>query len=198
MLESVEDQLDKKLQDINNLLLNDKTFSMDKIITLAKDFISNFSAGKKVMIFGNGGSAAEAIHFAAEFTGKCIIDHKPLPVMCLNESQSALTAIANDYGVEDMFSRQVEAFAGDGDIVIGMSTSGKSKNVLRALNLASLKNCRSLLWTGNSVIENKGEIEIWSVPSNVTPRIQEVHLIWVHLVAETVEVLLEKTSKSRI
>ena len=198
MLESLEDQLSRKLKEISTLLLSDKTFSIEKIIELSKEFISIFSAGNKVMIFGNGGSAAEAMHSAAEFTGKCVIDHRPLPGMCLNESQSALTAIANDYGVEDMFSRQVEAFASDGDIVIGMSTSGKSKNVLQALNLASSKNCHSLLWTGNSLIENIGDIEIWRVPSNVTPRIQEVHLIWGHLIAETVEVLLEKTSKSKV
>ena len=196
MLESIEDQVSRKLKEISTLLLSDKTFSIEKIIEMAKEFISIFSAGNKVMIFGNGGSAAEAIHIAAEFTGKCVIDHRPLPVMCLNESQSALTAIANDYGINDMFSRQVEAFANVGDIVIGMSTSGKSKNVLQALNLASSKNCHSLLWNGNSLIENIGDIEIWRVPSNVTPRIQEVHLIWGHLIAETVEVLLEKTSKS--
>ena len=125
--------LDNKLAEIRVGLTDSEAFPIDLLINLAKDIYSAFNEGHKIAFVGNGGSAAEAMHLAAEFTGKCIIDHDPLPALCLNESQSAITAIANDYGVEEIFARQVKAHMGAGDILIAMSTSGKSPNVLKEL-----------------------------------------------------------------
>ena len=149
---------------------------------------------KKIAFVGNGGSAAEAMHMAAEFTGKCVLEHQPLPALCLNESQSALTAIANDFGVDFMFSRQVQAHLQQGDLLIALSTSGKSKNILNALNAAKEMGAQAILWMGDFDNETTG-IEIWKVPSTSTPRIQEIHLVWGHIVAEAVEQLIQSTDR---
>jgi D-sedoheptulose 7-phosphate isomerase len=109
--------------------------------------------------------------------------------LCLNESQSALTAIANDYGADFMFSRQVEAHLRQGDLLIALSTSGRSKNVLNAIHTAKEIGAHVILWMGEFEINLDG-VEIWKVPSTSTPRIQEVHLTWGHIAAEAVESLL--------
>lgn len=173
------------------LLNNKDTFPLVQINSLALKINQIFDQGGKIAFVGNGGSAAEAMHIAAEFTGKCLIDHIPLPALCLNESQSALTAIANDYGVDQMFARMVMAHMRPGDLLIALSTSGKSKNIINALNQAHDTGVDSILWMGDF---SKPEIKstVWQVPSKLTPQIQEVHLIWGHLVAEVVEHSLTK------
>jgi D-sedoheptulose 7-phosphate isomerase len=168
--------------------LNETSLDASRIEGLAKLIHETFESGHKIAFVGNGGSAAEAMHLAAEFTGKCVIEHKPLPALCLNESQSALTAIGNDYGIEFVFSRQVEAHLKAGDLLIALSTSGKSKNILNALKSARDQGVHSILWMGEFDIELK-EVDVWKVPSTSTPRIQEMHLTWGHVVAEAVESL---------
>lgn len=168
------------------LLTNKESFPLVQINNLALKITQIFDQGGKIAFVGNGGSAAEAMHIAAEFTGKCVIDHIPLPALCLNESQSALTAIANDYGVDQMFARMVRAHMKPGDLLIALSTSGKSKNIINALNQAYEMDVDSILWMGDfHTPETKAAV--WQVPSKSTPQIQEVHLIWGHLVAEIVE-----------
>ena len=155
-------------------------------MNLASEFEKVFNNSGKIAFLGNGGSAAEAMHIAAEFTGKCVVDHRPLPVMCLNESQSALTAIANDYGIDFMFSRMVEAFLNPGDLLVCLSTSGRSKNVLKAIHSAKERGVSVILWMGD--FESPDEkVDVWKVPSTSTPRVQEIHLMWGHLLAEIVE-----------
>ena len=183
--------LDNKLAEIRVGLTDSEAFPIDLLINLAKDIYSAFNEGHKIAFVGNGGSAAEAMHLAAEFTGKCIIDHDPLPALCLNESQSAITAIANDYGVEEIFARQVKAHMGAGDILIAMSTSGKSPNVLKALEACTELGVRPILWSGRMAVE-RPKIEVWRAPSKVTPRIQEFHLMWGHLISELVEEMLPR------
>jgi D-sedoheptulose 7-phosphate isomerase len=145
-----------------------------------------FANGGKLAIVGNGGSAAEASHIATEFLSKCLVDHDPLPVLCLNESTTFLTASANDYGFENTLTRLVRAYLKPNDILIGLSTSGKSKNILRGLAAANEIGCYTILWTGDtrSTLECN---EIWHVKSNITPRIQEIHLFWGHQLAEITE-----------
>ena len=168
------------------LFADDTSFDFSRIANLARDISYAFNHGKRVAFVGNGGSAAEAMHLAAEFTGKCVIDHAPLPVMCLNESQSALTAIANDYGIEYMFSRQVEAHLREGDYLIALSTSGRSKNIINALEIAAGLGVKSVIWMGDYDFDVKG-VDVWKVPSKQTPRIQEVHLAWGHILSEVIE-----------
>jgi D-sedoheptulose 7-phosphate isomerase len=158
----------------------------EKIIELASELRNLFNEGHRIAFCGNGGSASEASHLAAEFLGKCIIPHDPLPALCLNDSAAILTAIANDFGYEEVFSRQVEGQLQKGDLLIALSTSGKSANIVRALETASRMGVRALLWTGaNSIgIPN---VEIWRSNHKITPRIQESHLMWGHLLVEIFE-----------
>jgi len=185
----MENSVSKRVIDAKNLFSNPDSFPVLDIAELAEHVLSNFKNGRKIAFVGNGGSAAEAMHLAAEFTGKCVVAHDPMPALCLNESQSALTAIANDYGVDQMFARQVEAHLKSGDILIALSTSGKSPNIVNALSKAKDLGVVCHLWAGNSDVEIPG-VKIWKVPSTSTPRIQEIHLAWGHILAEVVEVQL--------
>jgi D-sedoheptulose 7-phosphate isomerase len=168
------------------LACNELTFPLSRLAHLSNSIVEVFQSGQKIAFVGNGGSAAEAIHLAAEFTGKCVVEHRPLPAICLNESQSAITAISNDFGIEHVFSRQVEAHMKENDLLIAMSTSGRSPNIINAIHKALNIGVKVILWTGSSeiVIAN---LDVWNVPSNSTPRIQEVHLAWGHILAESVE-----------
>jgi D-sedoheptulose 7-phosphate isomerase len=173
-----------------SLLNNPDTFPITEILELTQLLFSHLVKGGRVAFVGNGGSAAEAIHLAAEFTGKCVNPHPPVSALCLNESQSAITAIANDFGIDEIFSRQVQAHLREGDFLIALSTSGKSPNILKALSTAKTIGVNCYLWTGDVDVRLTG-IQIWKVPSVSTPRIQEVHLMWGHIIAETFELLWE-------
>jgi D-sedoheptulose 7-phosphate isomerase len=174
---------------VQKLFLDPKSFPCESMSQLAQRVLLAFRSGRVVAFVGNGGSAAEAMHLAAEFTGKCVVPHAPMAALCLNESQSALTSIANDFGVDQMFSRQVEAHLGKDDILIALSTSGRSPNILRALSKAVQLGVECYLWTGNSDIEIDN-VTVWKVPSSSTPRIQEIHLAWGHILAEVIELQL--------
>lgn len=176
----------KRISETQSTFSHISSFDEDAIVRLTEKIVSTFMHGGKIAFLGNGGSAAEAMHLAAEFTGKCVHDHRPLPAICLNESQSALTAVGNDYGFEKIFSRQIQAHLSENDILICLSTSGKSKNVVEAITTAIKKGVQVVLWMGNYECEIPG-IEVWKVPSESTPRIQEVHLAWGHILAEVVE-----------
>ena len=184
--------IQSRIDEARSLIVNESSLEFQKLERLARQIHYIFETGKKIAFVGNGGSAAEAMHMAAEFTGKCVIEHKPLPALCLNESQSALTAVANDFGVDFMFSRQVQAHLRRGDLLIAMSTSGKSKNILNALHVAKEMGVETILWMGDFDNEIDG-VEIWKAPSTSTPRIQEIHLVWGHIVAEAVERLMQST-----
>lgn len=187
----LEDFIQDRIVEARSLFSDENSLQSTKLLGLAEQIYATFESGHKIAFVGNGGSAAEAMHLAAEFTGKCVIEHKPLPALCLNESQSALTAIANDYGTEFMFSRLVQAHLNRGDLLIAMSTSGKSKNVLNALDAAEEIGVYTYLWMGEFEVE-LSNVDIWKVPSKSTPRIQEIHLAWGHIIAEAVESLIKK------
>lgn len=155
---------------------------------LADDLVRCITRGNKVLIFGNGGSAAEASHFAAELVSKCSKDHTPWPAMCLTDSSSILTAVANDYGYEKVFQRQVQAHLKSGDVVVGLSTSGKSKNVLLALEYSAMTGTPTYLLTG-ALRDLEISDGVTSIHANLedTPRIQELHLVWIHLLSEYCE-----------
>jgi D-sedoheptulose 7-phosphate isomerase len=182
----IQESIDKKVTEVRSVWVNSNCFINENLERIVDKFFSTLSSGNRVAFIGNGGSASEATHLAAEFTGKCVIDHKPLPVMCLNESQSSITAIGNDYGFDYIFSRQVQAHLRKGDLLIALSTSGRSKNILEALRMAVKMNVETMLWMGDFEVDLP-EVEVFKVPSNSTPRIQEVHLAWGHIVAEVLE-----------
>jgi D-sedoheptulose 7-phosphate isomerase len=144
--------------------------------------------GRKVLLFGNGGSAADAQHIAAEFVGRFIPDRIPLPAISLATDSSALTALGNDYGYNAVFSRQLQALGNPGDIAIGISTSGNSQSVVEALEVARTKGLVTIGFTGQSGGKMNGKADVlFCVPTRVTPRIQETHIILGHILCELID-----------
>ena len=182
----MENYFPERVETLRRLVNSENTFPTFQLEALARVIDECFRSGGKIAFVGNGGSAAEAMHIAAEFTGKCIKDHKPWPALCLNESQSSLTAIANDYGVASMFSRMVEAHLKPNDILICLSTSGKSPNILNAIVSAKALEVNVYLWMGDFPGPELNVKEM-KVPSKNTPQIQEIHLMWGHMIAEYLE-----------
>jgi D-sedoheptulose 7-phosphate isomerase len=144
--------------------------------------------GNKVLIFGNGGSAADAQHIAAEFVGRFAFDRPALPALALSVNSSCVTAIGNDYGFDLVFSRQLEALARPGDVAIGISTSGNSPNVIKAMSTARKMELHTVALTGAAGGGIKSNVDhCICVPSNDTPRIQEGHILVGHIISELVE-----------
>jgi D-sedoheptulose 7-phosphate isomerase len=157
------------------------------IAQLADLMVQAFRRGNKVLLCGNGGSAADAQHIAAELTGKFLKVRAAVPVLALTTNTSELTALGNDFGYDTVFERLVEAHARDGDIVIGISTSGNSPNILRAIAMAKTKGCLTVAWCGQGG-KLKDEVDLaLCVPSTDTQRIQECHIAMGHIVCGLVE-----------
>jgi len=155
---------------------------------VAEELIRAYQAGRKVLLFGNGGSAADAQHIAAELAGKYYMNRRPLPAEALTVNTSALTAIGNDYGFEQIFARQVEALGNPGDIAIGISTSGNSPNVIEGIRVAKRKGMITIGLTGANGGQLKNEVDYCiCVPSKDTPRIQEAHILIGHIWCELIE-----------
>ncbi|OKS86934.1 D-sedoheptulose 7-phosphate isomerase [Mucilaginibacter polytrichastri] len=153
--------------------------------------INCINNGRKVLLFGNGGSAADAQHIAAEFTGRFVKERRSLPAIALTTDTSALTAIGNDYGFERVFERQVEGLSVAGDVLIGISTSGNSPNVVRALELGRILGCKTIGFSGRDggAMNSCCDINI-VVPSLVTARIQELHILIGHIICEAVDAVV--------
>lgn len=160
----------------------------EQISEVSKLCIDTLKQGNKILICGNGGSAADAQHFAAELTGRYKIERRGLPAIALTTDTSALTAIGNDYSYDRVFDRQVESLAIKGDLVIGISTSGNSDNVLRALDLAKKLDCKTIGLTGKTggTMNKASDINV-VIPSNDTARIQEMHIIIIHIICQIID-----------
>ena len=144
--------------------------------------------GRKVLLCGNGGSAADAQHIAAEFVGRFIPDRVALPAISLATDTSALTALGNDYGYNAVFSRQIQALGNAGDVAIGISTSGNSPNVLEAMDAARTKGMFTIGFTGEDGGKMNGRTDVlFRVPSRMTPRIQETHITLGHVLCELID-----------
>jgi D-sedoheptulose 7-phosphate isomerase len=159
-----------------------------QIARAAEMMVTLFREGKKVLVMGNGGSAADAQHLAAEIIGRFKLERRALPAIALTTDSSILTAVGNDYGFDNVFSRQVEGLATAGDLVIGISTSGNSANVLAALTVAGQIGCRTmgLLGRDGGAIGKIVQFPL-TVPSTDTPRIQEGHITMIHILCDLVE-----------
>lgn len=159
-----------------------------QIMEISKTIASAVGDDKKVLIFGNGGSASDAQHIAAELVGRYLIDRPPLPVISLATDTSILTAVGNDYGFDAVFSRQIEALGRPGDVAFAISTSGASKNIILALKAAKEKKMKTiaLLGRGGGPAKNEADLSI-IVPSDSTPRIQEAHITIGHIICMQVE-----------
>jgi len=160
----------------------------DRIAEVAENIAHGFRTGKKVLFFGNGGSAADAQHLAAEFVGRFGPDRSPLAAISLSTDTSILTALGNDYGYENVFSRQIQALGHAGDIAVAISTSGNSQNVIAAADAARSGGLYTIGFTGDTGGELKNRVEVvFCVPSRRTPRIQETHLLLGHILCELVD-----------
>jgi len=158
------------------------------IATVSEVLVEAFEKGNKVLLFGNGGSAADAQHIAAEFVGRFAFDRPALPALALSVNTSCLTAIGNDYGFDLVFSRQLEALGRRGDVVIGISTSGNSLNVLHAMARARKMGLHTVGLAGCTGGKLKNAVDYCiCVPSDQTPRIQECHILIGHIISEIVE-----------
>jgi len=165
--------------------------AIQQIAAVADAAMRSIEAGGKLILFGNGGSAGDAQHIAAEFVGRFAMERRALPALALSVNTSCLTAIANDYGYDRVFARQVEALGRPGDMAIGISTSGKSLNVLHGLEKARAVGLYTAAITGGSGDTLKPAVDhCICVPSDSTARIQECHILIGHIIAELVEATL--------
>jgi D-sedoheptulose 7-phosphate isomerase len=158
-------------------------------MTAAADaLIAAYRGGHKALFFGNGGSAADAQHLAAEFLGRYLRDRRPLPALALHTDVSAVTSIANDFGYQHVFSRQLEAHAVAGDVAVAISTSGNSPNVIEAVTVARKSGVTTIGLTGASGGKLRDLVDVLiAVPSDETPRIQECHILVGHALCDAVE-----------
>src|SRR3984957_11416324 len=184
---------------VKELLLADAKL-VATVSNITEIMVAAFRAGNKLLLFGNGGSAADAQHIAAEFVGRFAFDRPPLPALALSVNTSCVTAIGNDYGFDHVFSRQIEALGHRGDVAIGISTSGNSPNVLQGLIAARKMGLHTVAFSGG----NGGKLmsaadHCLCAPSKETPRIQECHILIGHVISQLVEqaIFHEQSSVSR-
>lgn len=160
----------------------------ERVVEIGQLLIRAFREGRKVLLFGNGGSATDASHLAAEFVGRYRRDRDPLPALALACDMAAITCIANDYDYTDIFSRQIKAHGRKGDVAIAISTSGNSLNVIRGVEAATDRGLVTIAWTGTTGGKVGDLVDYcFRVPSSVTARIQECHITLGHVLCEFIE-----------
>jgi len=182
-MSEIENIIKESTETIQNLKNNSS-----EIQKTIDSIVHCLNSGKKIILFGNGGSAADAQHIAAEFLGRFKQERKSLPALSLTTDTSSITSISNDYSFDVVFSRQCEGLVENGDVVIGISTSGNSNNVKNGLDTSSQKGATTIALLGNDggSIKNSADISI-VVDSSSTPRIQEAHRTIYHIICELVE-----------
>jgi D-sedoheptulose 7-phosphate isomerase len=168
-----------------------------EIVAAAEAIAEAFKAGRKLLLFGNGGSAADAQHIAAEFMNRFLIERPPLPAIALTTDTSVLTSIANDYAFDEVFSKQVKALGKKGDVALGITTSGSSGNVLKALRAARKLGMTTIALTGEGgKAASLADIPL-QIPSRSTPRIQEAHIVVGHILCELTDAILFRSVGKR-
>lgn len=186
MSQQIKDIISASIK-VKQVLLTD-----EKVINIATEcvavIVNAFNAGNKVLFCGNGGSAADAQHLAAEFSGRFYIDRDALPAEALHCNTSYLTAIGNDYSYDVIFSRLIKGIGKKGDVLIGLSTSGNSSNIIKAFEIAKQKEMITIGFTGQTGGKMKENTDyLLNVPSTDTPRIQESHILIGHIICQLVE-----------
>lgn len=188
---SMEDYIIKTFKESNRVKENFLNENLGRLVNVIEAITSALKAGNKVLIFGNGGSAADAQHIAAEFVNRFMIERPPLPAIALTTDTSVITSISNDYDFAEIFSKQIRAIGQVGDIAWGISTSGNSPNVLKGLEMAKKLGLVTVAFTGKDGgdIAKVADFSI-NVSSNVTARIQETHITAGHAICELVDIKL--------
>jgi len=184
-MESIISKRFKESADVKTRFLKE---NLPKLLEVIKLVSHAFEAGNKLFFFGNGGSAADAQHLAAEFVNRYIMDRPPLPAVALTTDSSILTSVSNDLAFNEIFSKQIRALGKEGDVAIGISTSGNSSNVLKAFEVAKEMGMKTVALTGNDggALAKMADIPL-VVSSTSTPRIQEAHILIGHILCEMVE-----------
>ena len=185
-MQKIKDIIRTSVEVKNNILLD------ERLIQAVKDcvdvLVTAFKNGNKVLFCGNGGSAADAQHLAAEFSGRFYLNRKALPSEALHCNTSYLTAVANDYSYDEIYARLIDGIANEGDVLVGLSTSGNSPNIIKAFEVAKEKNVITMGFTGAGGGKMKGISDhLFNVPSTDTPRIQESHIMVGHIICQLVE-----------
>ncbi|MBI4653922.1 MAG: D-sedoheptulose 7-phosphate isomerase [Nitrospirae bacterium] len=172
--------------------------NLETVIEVSKLLADVFDRGNKLLLFGNGGSATDASHITGEFVNRLKRERPGLPAIALNTDMAVLTAIANDYDFSDVFARQLKALSQEGDVVIAISTSGNSPNVLKAVDAAKKKKLKVIAFTGakGEKLASKSD-HVFMVPSTNTPRIQEVHITLGHVICQMVEEILFESHRKK-
>lgn len=178
----IQDSIDVKMGLLSDVVL------LNTVENLADEIVKSIQNGNKLILCGNGGSASDSLHFAGEIVGRFQKERSAWPAVVLNADVATMTSIANDYGYDDVFARQTEGHVRPGDVFIGISTSGNSENVLRAVKVASEKGAvtAALLGKDGGKIKKMVDYPI-VVPCNVTARIQECHIMLIHIICEIAE-----------
>ena len=172
--------------EVKNLVLRD-TSLIDQISKLSDTCIKSLLAGGKIIFCGNGGSFADAQHLSAELTSRFIFDRPGLASIALGTNSSAMSAIGNDYGYERIFSREIEAIGDANDVLVAITTSGNSRNILNAIAAAKMKNIYTVVFTGHGRGALGQEVETLNIPSTDTARIQECHILIGHIICGLIE-----------
>jgi D-sedoheptulose 7-phosphate isomerase len=186
MLDDIREQIRTSMA-VKQTLLNDERL-LGQIEQLTNDCLQALRSGCKVIFAGNGGSFADAQHLSAEFTSRFMFDRAPLASLALGTNNSAISAIGNDYGYEQVFARELEAIAKPGDVFIPITTSGSSRNVIAAVEVAQRLGIKTVVWTGQTGGKLRSACDCICVPSTETARIQECHILVGHILCGLVEV----------
>jgi len=184
-MENIIQKRFKESAEVKNRFLKE---NLSRLLDVIKLISHCFEAGNKLFFFGNGGSAADAQHLAAEFVNRYIMDRPPLPAIALTTDTSILTSVSNDLSFNEVFAKQLKALGKEGDVAIGISTSGTSPNIIKAFEVAKEMGMKTIALTGNDggSLVKIAEVSL-IVPSASTPRIQEVHILIGHILCELVE-----------
>jgi len=175
----------KESSEVKNRFLRE---NLPRLLDVIKLISHTFEAGNKLLFFGNGGSAADAQHLAAEFINRYIMDRPPLPAIALTTDASVLTSVSNDFAFDEIFAKQIRALGKERDVAIGITTSGNSPNVVKAFEVAKEMGIKTIALTGNDggIVGKMADFPL-IVPSTSTPRIQEAHILIGHILCEMVE-----------
>ena len=187
MNELIKKRINDSIEVKKNILTNDEL--VEKVNDLSYEIAKAVKNGAKIVICGNGGSASDALHFAGEIVGRFQKERSAWPAVVLNADVATMTAIGNDYGYDEVFSRQAEAHVNSGDIFIGISTSGNSENVYRAVGVAKMKGAKTVAFLGKDGGKIGKQVDYpIIVPCMVTARVQECHIMLIHIICEIVEI----------
>jgi D-sedoheptulose 7-phosphate isomerase len=184
-MENIIQKRFKESTEVKNRFLKE---NLSRLLDVVKLISLCFEAGNKLFFFGNGGSAADAQHLAAEFVNRYIMDRPPLPAIALTTDTSILTSVSNDFSFSEVFAKQLKALGKEGDVAVGISTSGTSPNIIKAFEVAKEMGMKTIALTGNDggSLVKIADVSL-IVPSSSTPRIQEVHILIGHILCELVE-----------